>query len=71
MKRTLLLAALALAVAPITVNAQNCAQDTDHDNPACPQKIEGTQIARYGIGGAALACLAGYLLLRRRQTTNS
>jgi hypothetical protein len=68
MKRTLLLAAFALAITPIVVNAKNCKEDTDHDNPACKQTIRAAEIAQFGMGGAALACLAGYFLLRRRRT---
>jgi hypothetical protein len=69
LKKLLLSVALALVLTPYSVKAQDCQQSGDNqgDNSGCKAKINATEFAGIGLGGAALICVAGYLMLRRRK----
>ena len=67
----MLLAALAVVSAPISVIAKDkdCKQSGDHqgDNSGCTVNMNDGDSVGLTAGTAALACLAGYFFLRRRK----
>jgi hypothetical protein len=70
LKKLFLLVVLALALAPYSVKAQNCQQSGNNqgNNSGCKPKISATESVGIGLGGAALVCVAGYLMLRHRKS---
>ena len=69
MRKLMLLAALAVVSAPISVIAEDCKQSGDHqgNNSGCTVNMNDGDSVGLTAGTAALACLAGYFFLRRRK----
>jgi LPXTG-motif cell wall-anchored protein len=78
LRKLLLLAALAVASAPVSVIAhghhrsgdENCQQSGEHEgnNSGCTVTMDDGDSFGLTAGTAALACLAGYFILRRRKS---
>jgi hypothetical protein len=66
MKRLIMLVCLVVALMPQTVRAER--GDHDRDNHRRKHHVRANELAGIGIGVAALIGVAGYLVVRRRNS---
>ena len=66
MKKLIMLVCLVIALMPQSVRAER--EDDDRDDHRPKHHIRANELAGIGIGVAALIGVAGYLVVRRRNT---